>query len=616
MTSFNPQSFIRLRTSLQLRKHLFIVADMKEKNKISLFVMTAAIAAILLDAANAQEAEDTLIQTPEGLVALKPVLKDHSISYTDPLTVRSKYASDDNFNPRGMHHVYSITHAFLDLIQRDKVLPDSINASVILDTPVDKLPSLLEEHWEELLLQYIGVVTAAICGLLMALAIPFAGFCLCCCRCAGKCGAYPEHFDKRGDACKRSCLGVIMSVFVIAAMFGVVTAFVTNQYAHEGVLDLPTRLSTGTEDTKLYLKNTAKEVKTLLVTNFDELESGLNKILDESGPILKRNLAQITQAVAIDNLADIVSGLGNVKRHLRDIQNQTLFVQDKVGQLQLGLNESKDRLLGALRQCSSNQACSTFMQEYDINRDLAVANDFEKLPLELPDVSLLLKDIADLMNNDIEKKVRGGQKQLDKVKIDIENSMGDLRPKIKDEIRKMGARLEEKATQIKQFLKDAEMSLESVDREIPKAQPILDEYGVYVYYIGLGMSCLVLLILSCHILGLFYGFCGKRPGNVYGDDCCNRGTGANWLLTGVYLTFLFSLVLLALTTALFLVGSSVEKVACEALHDPHNSEIFQVLDKKYIQPFIHTQYPERASLDLEKLSLTHIISSVSLKSSR
>ena len=57
----------------------------------------------------------------------------------------------------------------------------------------------------------------------------------------GKCGAYPEHFDKRGDACKRVFLGVILSAFVIVAMFGVVTAFVTNQYAHEGLQDLPDR---------------------------------------------------------------------------------------------------------------------------------------------------------------------------------------------------------------------------------------------------------------------------------------------------------------------------------------------------------------------------------------
>lgn len=225
------------------------------------------------------------------------------------------------------------------------------------------------------------------------------------CRCAGKCGAYPEHFDKRGDACKRSSLGVILSIFVIAAMFGVVTAFVTNQYAREGVIKLPTKLQKATEDTSLYLDLTGGEVNTLLVTNFNELENGLNKILDESGPILKHNLAQVTQAVAIDNLADIVSGLGNVKRHLKDIQNQTLFVQNKVNQLRIGLSETKDKLITALRQCSVNEVCSTFMQEYDIDRDLAVASDFEKLPVDLPDVSLLLNDIADLMNNDIERKV-------------------------------------------------------------------------------------------------------------------------------------------------------------------------------------------------------------------
>lgn len=563
---------------------------------------------MLLAATLALAQEDS---NPEGLVALKPVLKDHSISYTDPISVRSKYASEAEFNPRGMHHVYAITHTFLDLIQREKVLPDSINATLILETPQNKLPKLLEEHWEELLLQYIGVVTASICGLLLAMAIPVAGFCLCCCRCAGKCGAYPEHFDKRGDACKRASLGVILSVFVIAAMFGVVTAFVTNQYAHEGLLNLPNRLRRATEDTDLYLTNTGDEVNTLLVTNFDELESGLNKVLDESGPILKRNLAQVTQAVAIDNLADIVSGLGNVKRHLRDIQNQTVFVQEHVGILQQGLSQSKDRLVDALRQCSANTACATFMQEYDIDRDLGVAADFEKLPSELPDVTVLLKDIADLMNNDIEKKVRGGQKELERVKLDIESSVGDLRPKIKDEIRKMGKKLEEKAGQIKEFLSNVQSGFRSINQKVPETQPILDEYGVYVYYIGLGMSCLVLLVLSCHILGLFYGFCGKRPGNVYGDDCCNRGTGANWLLTGVYLTFLFSVVLLAVTTALFLVGSVAEKVACESLQDPQHSQIFQVLDKKFIQPLIRRQYPQTASIEPDQTSLRHIISSVS-----
>jgi len=379
--------------------------------KISLklvFITVMITAASVL--ASAEEDQDQA--TAEGIVALNPVLKDHHhlFTYSDPLSVRSSsYASEAVFNPRGMHHVYTITHTFLDLILRKDVLPYSFNASVISETPKRELPNLLKEHWEELLLQYIGVVTVAICGILMALAIPVAGFCLCCCRCAGKCGAYPEHFDKRGDACKRASLGVILSIFVIAAMFGVVTAFVTNQYAHEGLMMLPKRLQRAADDTSLYLDNTGQEVNTLLVTNFNELEGGLNKILDDSGPILKRNLAQVTKAVAIDNLADIVSGLGNVKRHLKDIQEQTIAVQTNVNQLRIGLNETKVKLISALNQCRTNDACSTFMQEYNIHKDLAVAADFEKLPVALPDVSLLLRDIADLMNNDIEKKVRGGQ---------------------------------------------------------------------------------------------------------------------------------------------------------------------------------------------------------------
>ena len=141
--------------------------------KISLFVVIVMMSAASIMASSSSE-DGPLT---ERLHALNPVLKDHRIVYSDPLSP-SSYASQAIFNPRGMHHVYTITHTFLDLILRKEVLPKSLNATVILKTiendPGD-LPKILENHWEELLLQYIGVITASICGLLMALAIPFAG---------------------------------------------------------------------------------------------------------------------------------------------------------------------------------------------------------------------------------------------------------------------------------------------------------------------------------------------------------------------------------------------------------------------------------------------------------
>ena len=554
----------------------------------------------------------TEVVDPNSKVAAEDlkVLGNHVVTYSNP-PVNKDYKTSSKFNDRGMKHVYTLTHLFLDLIQRDNVLPETLNASVLLDTDPEDAPKLIEEHWSELLLQYIGVVTVAICGLLFALCIPIVCLCVCCCRCAGKCGAYPEHFDKRSDACKRFTLGVLLSLLVIAAMFGVVCAFVTNYYTYSGTNQLPTRLQKSAVDTSLYLDNTGREINGLLVTNFAELEEVLNQILDESGPILKRSLAEVTQAVAIDDLTDIVSNLGAVKRHLREIQNKTLLLQDKVGQLKLGLNGTRARLLAAMNQCRASRACKEFLGEYNISHDLAIAVDFGRLPMELPDLSLLMKDISDLMNNDIERKVRGGQAQLDKVTNDIERSIGDIRPKIKAEIRRMGKQLADHAAEIQRFLSEFEGNVEMVNSDVPKLKPWLDEYGEYLFYIGLGMSFMVLLILMCFVFGLFYGFCGKRPGNMYGDDCCNTGTGSNWLIAGVYLTFLFSFVLLIITTAQFLVGSTVDKVGCQALQRPNDSDVFQLLDERFIQPLIDQQRPKVTSSDAEaqwSMSVSQLVS--------
>ena len=384
---------------------------------------------------------------------------------------------------------------------------------------------------------------------------------------------------------------------------------------------MPDRLQDVTDDSSLYLDNTGIEIHNLLVTNFEELEKVLNQTLDEGGPILKRKLAHITNAVAIDNITDIVSRLGNVRSHLKEINKITNVLQVNVKQLKQGLEDRRTKLKRALRLCNSNKACQNFLKEYTIDKDLAVAANFENLPFELPDVNLLMKDINELLNNNIMEKVEVGKEQLDNVKIAIENSIVGIRPKIKKEIRTMGRQLSDKAADIQRVLNEFDSTMGRINREIPKVKPDLNEYSNYIYYIGLGMSCLVLLILCCYVFGLFYGFCGKRPGNVYGDDCCNRGTGANWLLAAVYLTFLFSIVLLSVTTIQFLIGSTADKVACNSLMNPNDSEIFQLLDKKVIQPLMQNQFEHQASektrdrvsspieTALKDMSLTEVINS-------
>ena len=76
-----------------------------------------------------------------------------------------------------MQHVYTITHTFLDLIQRDDVFPPSLNETVLVSTPKEKIPELLQRHWPEILLQYVGVATMAICGAAAALFSSLSSMC-------------------------------------------------------------------------------------------------------------------------------------------------------------------------------------------------------------------------------------------------------------------------------------------------------------------------------------------------------------------------------------------------------------------------------------------------------
>ena len=74
------------------------------------------------------------------------VLTHQKLQYSDP-KVDTEYSSNARFNPKGMQHVYTITHAFLDLVQRKDVLPASVNITQILNhDDFWAAPQLLKEE--------------------------------------------------------------------------------------------------------------------------------------------------------------------------------------------------------------------------------------------------------------------------------------------------------------------------------------------------------------------------------------------------------------------------------------------------------------------------------------
>lgn len=119
---------------------------------------------------------------------------------------------------------------------------------------------------------------------------------------------------------------------------------------------------------------------------------------------------------------------------------------------------------------------------------------------------------------------------------------------------------------------------------VDQSDMYIREYSKYRFYIGVGESCILLLIILCITFGLMCGVCGKRP-DGYDDDCCNKGSGSRFLMIGVGIMFFFSFVLMSINLVYFLTGMLNQRVFCDTLNDP-NSELFEIIDKTFVNKYI------------------------------
>ena len=70
-------------------------------------------------------------------------------------------------------------------------------------------------------------------------------------------------------------------------------------------------------------------------------------------------------------------------------------------------------LNSALLECNLNTACANFLQEYDLDKDLAMAEEFMNIEFEMPEVAAILNYTSKLIESDIEGKVKIGKGKVD-----------------------------------------------------------------------------------------------------------------------------------------------------------------------------------------------------------
>ncbi|XP_073996108.1 prominin-like protein isoform X2 [Rhodnius prolixus] len=525
------------------------------------------------------------------------VMPFEPVRYSNP-NVSNNYQSSTKINARGMGHLYFITKKFMDFILEGQAFPEGF-------ITVKNSMVVISDDYYSLVMHYGYLVLVMLCGLLLGVIVPFIGLIFCCCRCTGKCGARTQPFDKRYDTCRRHFLAFILSSLTVVIMFGVVCAIVTNEYMEEGAQNIPKTVRISVRDTKLYINNTRKEVNTLLVTNFGELDIVLNGLLRRSGEIVKDKLGEISKAAVLSNLTTIVQGLKTIRTDLDNMDSLTKSLQKNARALEIALKSVREMLLERLKLCRNERACMEFLSKYNITALTLEANFTQLLDRylpQLPDVTISLHNVSGLLANDIESEVIKGRDQFDRIKLSIQRSVDRTIPDIAMEITKAGDILRRKADSVTKVLDKIESYIDSIPyRKIDEGEVSLRQYTQYRYYTGLVVSLVLVVVLFCLAVGLLCGYCGHRPDPLYNDDCCDKGTASRFLMLGVWVMFLTFSGIVVITLAYMLTGSITDRAVCTPLHNTNSDPTFALLDSLVNITSIFNPPPSNKQLNLSTI---------------
>ncbi|XP_050393707.1 prominin-1-A isoform X1 [Patella vulgata] len=468
---------------------------------------------------------------------------------------------------RGMEVLYQMTNSFLGIVQKGHLYDQKwLNLTLLIQGNFDS--SQITEDWREVADYGMGFSVCLVFGLLFAIFMPFVGCIFCCCRLAGKCGGKRKSKDPKRAKCKKISYCTVLLIINIFSLAGIVCAFVTSDLIHQKLENENNEGPLGTIDSALtkirtYVNDTVNDLQQQALDKFDSARNDIITSINSSAATAVDRVLKLVNASTYLNQAKDLSNKVNEARNELITINTTL----------LDLKTNGDNLTEELKQlkedinttCASRASGCNKLDLNDYNTDA----DFSKLG----DFSTEITKVSDSLN--ISEFVREAEGKVNDVK---KNSTDVIRSNIDEAstaVNKIRTQMVTGINDYKSSIQNTMNPLTNFQTQLDNSQEDVKQYGNYIWYAGIAISCVFLLILVCYCLGVLFGLCGERPGR--GAACCNTGAGGNFLMAGVAFSFMFSWILMIICIILFIPGGLVYTEVCRYFqtHDPNLLKPFE-----------------------------------------
>ncbi|XP_066277463.1 prominin-1-A-like isoform X2 [Branchiostoma lanceolatum] len=484
---------------------------------------------------------------------------------------KGEYVTTTDYSAGGLDGYYKLMSGFLALISPRDVKYEWIELA---------MQGRTQEIYKEptkIVLYSLGWAICAAIGILFIVIMPIVGLCFCCCRCCGNCGGKMQQTVRDNMVCKRRVFEVFLFVVTILIAVGMVFAFLCNDALTTSVTQANTTVSGTFQNVRRYFNNTKTQLD-YIVDQYDTMSGAVNYDLDNIDQTLGvtvRERLRPQVGTTVNQLVTMINAVEPTRVALVEVQTALSQLQVGTQDLSTALADQRNTLNATLNFCDPSDSVCVNLRN-DVNQ-LSPGGDFSTLNdvnTELNALNTLLMSydipaIADMANSAFEGIPQRVQNYSTDVVADVKKLLADN----KDVFANLSASLD---GQMKVIANNTEVYQDAATQYLVK---FVIPNNMYRWYAGLGLCCLVLLVVVFNLLGLIFGLCSYNSDHTPTTRTCGSTTGGNLLMSSVGFAFLFCWLLMLLTTIFFLVGSPMERFMCRPLE---TQEIFaETIDKPY-----------------------------------
>uniref|UniRef100_A0A7N4NK05 Prominin 2 n=1 Tax=Sarcophilus harrisii TaxID=9305 RepID=A0A7N4NK05_SARHA len=469
---------------------------------------------------------------------------------------------DPQARPLGsLDPLYRMVRGFLDVVQLNP-FPEGL-VRVALNEPSSVRTSDVVRY-------EAGYVVCAVIAALFLLIVPTVGFCFCCCRCRRRCGGRVK-VEHKSMACERGSLMTFLLLITLLLLTGVVCAFITNQRTHEemgpGVRAVPGMLNS--------LQGLVSDVPKELQAVADQFSIPQNRVLDELDGV-GVNIGSTIHTQLRGTVYPMLASLHRLGQdlqvsldHLQLLNSSTVYLQNHQEPLGSSLQDHRHKLLSLLQDAQC-QGCASVLSHSQL---LELGANFS----QVPSVISVLQKLKGVPEANFSNMVQKDNSTFNTLPLLTAMETADIVQELKEEVTHIPEQVRglsegfpgsEAADRWRQALAEAENSSRPYLHMIQK-------YERYRWIAGYVLSSVVLLVVICNLLGLGLGLWGISAREDSSHTEAKGEAGAQFLMVGVGLSFLFSGPFILLIFATFLLGGNIQTLVCRSWE---SQELYQFAD--------------------------------------